>query len=154
MLNVAIRLATLSDVDELVEMRRAFTIEDMQTDAQLRPEYEAECSAFLRNAVSDGRWHIWVAESAGEIVSHVFVALVDKVPRPTRRNSMIAYLTNVYTKPPYRGQGAGARLIQRAQQAAYDDGVELMIVWPSEPSVGFYEREGFIRPDEPLIWEG
>jgi hypothetical protein len=27
-----------------------------------------------------------------------------------------------------------------------------MIVWPSEESVDFYERAGFERPDEPLIW--
>ena len=27
-----------------------------------------------------------------------------------------------------------------------------LIVWPSDESAEFYEREGFKRPDEPLIW--
>ncbi len=27
-----------------------------------------------------------------------------------------------------------------------------MIVWPSDESAEFYEREGFVEPDEPLIW--
>jgi hypothetical protein len=27
-----------------------------------------------------------------------------------------------------------------------------MIVWPSDESVDFYDRAGFERPDEPLIW--
>jgi hypothetical protein len=27
-----------------------------------------------------------------------------------------------------------------------------MIVWPSDESVDLYEREGFTKPDEPLIW--
>jgi GNAT superfamily N-acetyltransferase len=86
-------------------------------------------------------------------VSHAFVALVDKVPRPVRENSKIAYLTNVYTRPEYRGRGVGAQLIERAQQAAREARVELMIVWPGDESVEFYRRKGFVDPDEPLIWE-
>jgi len=28
-----------------------------------------------------------------------------------------------------------------------------MIVWPSDESRDFYAREGFERPDDPLVWE-
>lgn len=42
---------------------------------------------------------------------------------------------------------------ERAQQAARDERVELMIVWPSDESVELYKREGFADPDDPLIWE-
>ena len=52
----------------------------------------------------------------------------------------------------FRGRGVGAALLRRAQQAAREADVELMIVWPSDDSVPFYERESFERPDEPLIW--
>ncbi len=82
----------------------------------------------------------------------MFVALADKVPRPIRENARIAYLTNVYTRPGFRSRGIGAALLRRAQQAAREAEVELMIVWPSDESAAFYERESFERPDEPLIW--
>lgn len=152
--DLTVRLATQSDIAELVEMRHDFTFEDAEQNETLsRPEYAAECAAFLTDATSSGRWHIWVAEVDGRIVSHVFVALIDKVPRPVREKRKIAYLTNVYTRPAFRGQRIGAQLVRRAQEAARELDVELMIVWPSDESVEFYKREGFAAPQEPLIWD-
>jgi GNAT superfamily N-acetyltransferase len=149
-----IRRATNADVEQLVEMRCDFTFEDLEPhESTIRPGYAADCRRFLENAIALGNWHIRVADADGEIVAHLFVALIDKVPRPVRANSKIAYLTNVYTRPSHRGQGIGAQLLRRAQQAADDDNVELMIVWPSEASVPFYARHGFGVPIEPLIWE-
>lgn len=151
-----IRRAALGDVDELVAMRRDFTFEDEAPQSRTsRPEFEAECREFLHQAISSGRWDIWVAEVGGQIVSHVYVALVDKVPRPVRENRRIAYMTNLYTRPRHRASGIGGRLVQRAQEAARQADVELMIVWPSEESIAFYKRHEFKAgsSDEPLIWE-
>jgi GNAT superfamily N-acetyltransferase len=154
MTDITIRLAVHPDIEVLVEMRRDFTSEDPEANEGLsRVGFEAECADFLEDAISSGRWHIWVAELDGRIVSHVFVALIDKVPRPVRENTKIAYLTNVYTRPEYRGRGISSQLIKRAQQAAREARVELMIVWPSEESVELYKRAGFADPNEPLIWE-
>jgi GNAT superfamily N-acetyltransferase len=148
-----IRPAQLGDIDELLALRSDFTFEDLEPGAApVRVGYEEDCRAFLADAITGGRWHIWVAESEGRIVSHAFVALVDKVPRPIRENARIAYLTNVYTRPEFRGRGIGAAVIRRAQEAAHEADVELMIVWPSDESAEFYKREGFVEPDEPLIW--
>jgi GNAT superfamily N-acetyltransferase len=147
-----IRLARVVDVDELVEMRADFTFEDLEPAATPRPDYEEDCRAFLIDAITGGRWQIWVAEVEQRLVSHAFVALIDRVPRPIRENARIAYLTNVYTRPPFRGRGIGRALLRRAQEAAQGADVELMIVWPGDESVEFYVREGFENPHEPLIW--
>ena len=153
MIGLTVRGAELRDVDELVWMRADFTFEDFEPgQVSSRPGFEEDCRAFLGEAIESGRWQIWLAETEGRIVSHVFIALVDKVPRPIRENARIAYLTNVYTRPGYRGRGIGATLLRKAQEAAREADVELVIVWPSDESVEFYEREGFKRPDEPLIW--
>lgn len=154
MTDLAIRRATHSDIGDLIEMRRDFTFEDSDAHETIaRSDYELECGAFLVDAIEGGRWHIWVAEVNGSIVSHVYVALIDKIPRPVREKSKIAYLTNVYTRPAFRGQGIGAKLIERAQDAAREENVELMIVWPSDESIEFYKRHGFGVPIEPLIWD-
>lgn len=89
MSEATIRLAVLDDVPELVEMRREFTFEDFER-GEARPGYEEDCRSFLRDAITGGKWHIWVAEVGGRIVSHAFVALIDKVPRPIRENARIA----------------------------------------------------------------
>jgi GNAT superfamily N-acetyltransferase len=152
-MEATIRLARLDDIEQLVEMRRDFTFEDFDSgEAAVRPGYEDDCSAFLADAITGGRWNIWVAEVGGRIVSHAYVALIDKVPRPIRKHARIAYLTNVYTCPEFRGRGLGAKIVRRAQEVARNTDVELIIVWPSENSVEFYKREGFAEPDEPLIW--
>jgi GNAT superfamily N-acetyltransferase len=78
--------------------------------------------------------------------------LIDKVPRPVPERTRIAYLTNVYTRPDFRRKGIGAEIIRRAQTAAREADVELMIVWPSDESERFYRREGFATPDDALVW--
>jgi ribosomal protein S18 acetylase RimI-like enzyme len=67
---------------------------------------------------------------------------------PVRENRRIAYMTNVYTRPSHRSRGIGGQLVERAQEAAREADVELIIVWPSEESISFYERYGFDRPIE------
>jgi ribosomal protein S18 acetylase RimI-like enzyme len=146
-----IRQARPTDVDELAALRREFTFEEGAGDE--RPDYETEFRAFLTEALERSSWQVWVAELGGHIVAHVYVALVDKVPRPIREHRRIAYLTNVYTRPECRGRGIGGRLLDRAQEAAREADVELMLVWPSEESIDFYRRHGFSSPGEPLVWE-
>ncbi len=148
---VDVRLANARDIPQLIALRRAFTYEDDHDDE--RPEYAAECRRFLETALAANTWRIWVAEDNGVIVAHLFVALIDKVPRPTREKRMIGYLKNVYTVPDHRGQGIGSRLIVAAQEAAAADDLELMIVWPSDDSVTFYARHGFEQRRDPLIWD-
>jgi GNAT superfamily N-acetyltransferase len=151
---VVIRSARHGDIEQLVEMRRDFTFEDFeQGAARERPGYADDCQRFLAEALTTGSWQIWIAEVDEWVVSHAFLALIDKVPRPIRHHTRIAYLTNVYTRPEYRGQGIGAEIIRRAQAAAREADVELIIVWPGDESIDFYERQGFTKPDEPLIWK-
>lgn len=117
-----------------------------------RPAYEQECARFIADAIGGHHWQIWVAEVDGAVVAQVFVALVEKVPRPVREHCRIAYLTNVYTLPAFRGRGLGHRLVRHAQEAARAADAELMLVWPSEDSADFYGRLGFEAEREPLVW--
>jgi GNAT superfamily N-acetyltransferase len=151
---LTVRLATHADVEALVKMRREFTFEGVEPSEMIsRSEFESDCRTFLLDAIASDRWQIWVAEVERQIVGHMFVALIDKVPRPVREDRKIAYLTNGYTRPAFRNKGIGAQLIKRAQRAASEANVELMIVWPGDESVDFYKRHGFTVPSEPLIWD-
>jgi GNAT superfamily N-acetyltransferase len=67
------------------------------------------------------------------------------VPRPGRfsGHNRYGYVTNVYAEPEVRGQGIGSRLLERVVEWAREQGLQFLIVWPSEESVRFYERGGF-----------
>lgn len=145
------RLAELRDIDALTEMRRDFTLEynpDISPDTF--SAFEEECREFLMEAIEGDRWQIFVAEVDGQVISHIFLQLIDKMPRPGRVTHPFGYVTNVYTLPSYRGRGIGAKVDAAMQKWAKEQELEMLVVWPSRNSVTFYERNGFQRCPEAM----
>jgi len=138
------RIATESDLDVLAQMRWDFRLEespgapvhDWQT-------FLEACTAFLRQGLASQRWVYWVAVYEGTIVSQIFVQRIDKVPKPNRLDDGFGYVTNVYTRPAYRGRGIGSELMARVIEWAQVQDLECLLVGPSDASVRFYERAGF-----------
>lgn len=148
-----IRLARSVDTQTLARMRYDWTVEDGMGPVRERGDFERAFVETVARGLADGRWRIWVADEDGAIVSHVFVGLIEKVPRPTRDARWIGYVTNVYTRPEHRGRGVGTLVLEAVQAWAADEGVELLFVWPSDESVSFYESAGFSSGRDPLVWE-
>lgn len=48
-------------------------------------------------------------EKNEQIIAAMFVTMIRKVPKPNKKESYIAYLTNVYTLKEYRNQGVGIK---------------------------------------------
>ncbi|GAK14353.1 hypothetical protein JCM19039_4265 [Geomicrobium sp. JCM 19039] len=91
-----------------------------------------------------------VAEQAGVIVSHMYIQLVDKVPRPGRVTRPFAYMTNVYTVPSHRGMGIGSQLLEHIHQWVKEHEYEFILVWPSEAGEPYYKKNGYARVEEPM----
>ncbi|MBT2682871.1 GNAT family N-acetyltransferase [Bacillus sp. ISL-37] len=147
-----IRLANQGDIDQLIKMRWDFTLEDypeMGEGVGYR-SFEKECRGFLESALESGQWFVWIAENKGEIVSHIYIELIHKVPRPGRITNPFAYITNVYTVNEYRGKGTGSKLLTRVNEWAEEKKFEFIIVWPSDTSIEFYERNGYTQCTEPM----
>ena len=151
-MNITIRPATVADVPELAELRHAFTFEDPAQPVELCDDFEDAFAEIVGTGITSGRWAVWVAEANGEIVSRVFVGLIDKIPRPIKQDQWLGYVTNVYTRPEHRGRGIGATLLDRVTTWAAAENVELLVVWPSDESIDFYERAGFSSGRDPLVW--
>ncbi|MBM2822215.1 MAG: acetyltransferase [Thermoleophilia bacterium] len=150
--SVVIRTATVDDVAELAELRRTFTFEDSTEGEARRSDFEESFTHLVSSGIRSGRWVVWVAEAEGAIVSHAFVGTIEKIPRPIAEHRAIGYLTNVYTRPEFRGRGIGGRVLDAVTAWALESDVELLMVWPSEASFGHYERHGFADRGEPLVW--
>jgi GNAT superfamily N-acetyltransferase len=150
--NMNIRIANKRDIDQLIKMRWDFTLEDYP-EMGIGVNYssfEKECRGFLESAMDSGQWFVWIAENNREIVSHIYIELIHKVPRPGRVTNPFAYMTNVYTVPEYRGKGTGSRLLYRVNEWAEEMKFEFIIVWPSDTSVEFYGRNGYTQCTEPM----
>lgn len=148
------RVATEADLDVLAQMRWDFRLEEAPgATVHDQASFVQACAAFLRQGLRERRWTYWVAQQDSQIVSHIYIQRVPKVPKPNRLDDALGYVTNVYTRPAYRGQGIGTQLITHVLQWAREQDLESLIVWPSEPSVGFYERAGFRASSEMLEYE-
>lgn len=148
-----LRMAEPSDIEQLIRMRWDFTIEDypnIKTGNEEYKAFEVECTEFFSRAFEAGNWAFWVAEIDNVIASHIFLQMIEKVPRPGRITYPFLYMTNVYTKPEYRGQGVGSKLLDAVNKWAEQQKSEFIIVWPSESAVPFYERKGYQKCGDPL----
>ena len=148
-----VRRATIGDVPALAALRREWTFEDAPDGTVGQDDFDDEFARIVSDGLDTGRWVVWVAEVEGEIVSQAFVGVIEKIPRPIAGFSKIGYLTNVVTRPEFRGRGIGSRVLDAVTAWACDSHLELLVVWPSEESVSHYERHGFADRGEPLVWK-
>lgn len=146
-----IRLARTEDIGQLIQMRWDFTVE---YDESKREEsfdcFREECQLFLKNALNSTQWFVWVAEENEKIVSHIYIELIQKVPRPGKTTHPFAYMTNVYTKPEYRNKGIGSTVLSSVNKWVKENNFEFVIVWPSETSVNYYKKNGYTHCSEPM----
>ena len=149
---IVYRTAPPGDVPALARLREMFTFED-DAPSERRADFPEAFDRVVREGLETGRWTVWLAESRGEIVAHVYVGLIEKIPRPVPGERWIGYLTNAYTRAEHRGRGIGSCLLDQVKAWARLRGVELVFVWPSEESVAFYQEAGFASGRDPLVWE-
>lgn len=131
-------------------MRFDFTAEYKEIDPNLFEPFVEECNRFFEEAFETDRWRVWVAEDKDKIVSHTFLQIIDTIPRPGRKRSPYGYVTNVYTLPEYRGKGIGSMIMDEVNKWSKGNGLTFLMVWPSETSIEFYERNGFKINEEIL----
>ena len=145
------RPAEPADFRALADMRWRLKTEDAPiTDAAA---YDAFVAAFVDWAGRDGAYVHWVAEDQGRLLGAMSVARVRKPPAPDEPDGCWGYLTNAYVYPQARNAGAGRALLAHIAGWARAEGLELLIVWPSERAYPFYERAGFASGRDPLMLE-
>lgn len=146
-----IRLAEAKDIKQLIRMRWDFTIEyDESKKYESFDDFERECHSFLENALKSNQWFIWVVEDNEKIASHIYIELIQKVPRPGRITYPFAYMTNVYTVPEYRNKGVGSKLLSSINKWIKDNHYEFVIVWPSDEAINYYKKNGYVHSTEPM----
>jgi GNAT superfamily N-acetyltransferase len=151
---VLYRIATAVDLPELAAMRWDFRLEEAPgTPAHDRDTFLRACGSFLQQGLDDQRWAYWIAATDTQILAHIFIQRIPKVPKPNRLDDALGYVTNVYTRPAYRNQGIGTKLMAHVLRWAADQDLESLIVWPSAASTRFYQRAGFRGSADMLEYE-
>jgi ribosomal protein S18 acetylase RimI-like enzyme len=144
---IDIRPAAPADADALAALRWEFR-GGRQPTIETREDFVARCSAWMRAALAPGGpagpWSAWIAETDRRAVGQVWLQIFSKLPNPNGEGRFHAYVSNLYVQPAARG-GVGSRLLEAAVAHAKANGVDRIVLWPTDRSVPLYIRRGFRR---------
>jgi len=149
---VQFRLASANDFPFLADLRYRLATDDAPDlgDHHKAVFLSASLERLSELETTSSAIH-WVAQANEQLIAALTIIKVPKVPAPDDLDGCWGYLTNVYTLPEHRNQGVGSALLAHARHWASAQRMELLIVWPSERSVPFYQRAGFARQADPLV---
>jgi GNAT superfamily N-acetyltransferase len=138
--DVVVRIAGDDDLATIAALRAQWTGETAT------PEFERALGAWL--ADEGDRRTVWLAMVGGEAVGLASVFEYRRMPRPGRMSSRWGYVSNMFVLEGFRGRGIGSVLLRALTDAADERGYPRLVLSPTLRAVSFYERAGFVVPDE------
>src|SRR5205085_2235236 len=142
--------ATAADAEALARLRYIFR-SGIAPTGESEAAFVERCHRWMQERLWEGSvWRCWVAERDGELLGHVWIQLIEKIPNPTDEPENHAYLTNFYVAEDARGNGTGSMLLAAALEWCRDCRVHSVILWPTEKSRSLYLRHGFSVRDDLL----
>lgn len=143
----SVRVAGRSDVDALIGLRRAWTVErqEVEDDPGFADRFRAWFDA------EHPQRTFWLAELAGAPIGMVNLLVFTRMPGPSIDAGRWGYLGNMYVEPPHRNAGVGGRLVEALLAHADAEHLERVVLSPTKPSIAFYRRAGFEAADQLLL---
>lgn len=146
-----IRAARPDDIPELARLRW-----QLYTERQVHDEpfetYVERFTAFASDAFARDDWRAWCTAADDRLVAAMWLHTVPRIPAPGHGAPRpMAYLTNMFVEPELRSHGIGSRMLQVLVEHCTTGGFELVLTFPADDAYGFYERNGFTRPLDPLV---
>jgi GNAT superfamily N-acetyltransferase len=138
---VVVRIAGDGDVATVAALRALWTPE-----ADPDAGFEAQLADWL--AAEGERRTVWLAFLDEEAVGLASVFEYRRMPRPGRMSSCWGYVSNMFVREGVRDRGVGSALLSAIIEAADARGYVRLVLSPTLRAVPFYERAGFVVPDE------
>jgi GNAT superfamily N-acetyltransferase len=136
-----VRVAGEGDLAVVAALRAHWT-----PDAKPDDDFEEQLAEWL--AAEGDRRTVWLAFLDDEPAGLASVFEYRRMPRPGRMDSRWGYVSNMFVREDFRGRGIGSALLASLIEAADARGYARLILSPTLRAVPFYERAGFVVPDE------
>jgi GNAT superfamily N-acetyltransferase len=151
--DITYREATLADVELLTAMRVEFfrdrdiaAIADSVESGMMytrNHEYFAE-------TLSDGTFTAFLAFDGDAPIATSGVNFYKTPPNPFNPSGKTAYISNMYTKPEYRGKGIATRLFAMTMDEVKKRGCGKAVLHATSLGRPIYEKYGFFVPDRAM----
>lgn len=135
-----IRVARQDDQTAIAHLRALWT--GVESDTLFRERL----SEWL--TVEGDRRTTWLAWVGQEPVGMASLFEYRRMPRPGRDDSRWGYLSNMFVRDEYRTRGIGSALLLAIIAWAEERAYARLVLSPSERAVRFYQRAGFVVPND------
>ena len=142
-----VRRAIEADIPALVELRIDFDHELAgPIPAERALAHRASIEGYLRARIPDGRYRLWVADAAGDIVGMAGLILIDRPPHARSRRASEGMVFNVMTDPAWRRRGVGRAVIEAVVADGRALGCRRLVLRTSDAGSHLYAALGFADP--------
>jgi GNAT superfamily N-acetyltransferase len=146
-----IRRATPADADALVHHRLA-----MFTDMGVSLDADALGQAFrawLGRVMADGTYHAWLVQHRTDgIVAGGGMTIIPWPPGPRYLGDRLAFVYNVYTEPPHRGQGLARLVMAAIHEWCRGNGITSLALNASTFGKPLYDSLGYAVTPSPMMF--
>lgn len=143
-MGITVRQATLQDLDILMEWRMEVLHEVFAIPkGQGLTELEAANRRYYEAMLESGGHIACFACLDQETIGCGGICIYQEMPSPDNPTGQCAYLMNIYTRPQFRGQGAGEMTVRWLTGQAAQRGITKIYLETSEAGRGLYQKIGF-----------
>ena len=140
---MVIRKAGINDIEELIKIRIAYLKEDYgNISSEQIEQLKKQLPEYYINH-SDRDMIAYIAEENNEIISSVFLVIIEKPANPTFMSGKIGNILNVYTKPEYRKKGIAGQLMKSAINEAREMNLSYIELKSTKAGFNLYKELGF-----------
>jgi len=144
-----IREAGIEDIKILVEYRKQFLNEVYKEE--LPPCFDTNMSEYLTKLYKKEAFVSFLAEKDNTVISVVMMSIIQYPPKLGGEVRNIGYVFNVYTLPQYRGQGIGAKLLDKVIEKGKHAKLTQIQLQAQQKAESLYLRAGFKNDKEYMV---
>ena len=147
-----IRLATIDEVETLVELRLAM-FEAMGIDHSELTLAIAPMRTYFKQHLPTGDFRVWVAEHRDVPIAAIGLVIHSVPPSPHNMAGHVAYIMNLVTLPEHRRHGIAKRLLLHVLGIVRAEGISKVSLHATSDGQQLYEHLGFKASANPAeMW--
>jgi GNAT superfamily N-acetyltransferase len=148
---MAVRPATLDDIETIVHHRRAMFFDMGWRDEAALDKMCQRFRPWLRDRMAAANYLAWLVEIDGTAAAGLGLWLMDWPPHMIGGGERRGNILNVYTEPEFRRRGLARALMHTALEWCRTQQVNAVILHASDDGRSLYESLGFTPTNEMRI---
>ncbi|RIJ63755.1 GNAT family N-acetyltransferase [Rummeliibacillus sp. POC4] len=138
------RLATLDDLEWIIDLRKQLLIEEGQI---VSSNIDEELNTFFENQLTSHQYVQWLVEEDNKVIATGAIQFISFPPSYFNPTGIRDYILNMYTHPDYRGKGIAKQLVNQLLKEAQRRKVQHIFLISSEMGKPLYKKIGFKEND-------